>query len=81
MGLDFRFINPNGYEYKTLVAVEVLGKHEQKGGYFVTWRAAIEHKFIHYWVFKVGTDFLTSKLYSSDSAFFTISPYFKKKAF
>ncbi|MFA5668408.1 MAG: DUF2194 domain-containing protein [Balneolaceae bacterium] len=81
VGLDFRFRNPNDFDYRTLVDVEVLGKHEQQGGYFVTGRATLEHKFTHYWEFKVGTDFSTSKLYRSNSVFITISHYFRKKLF
>lgn len=81
VGLDFRFRKPNDYEYKTLIDVEVMGKHEQKDGVFFTGRATLEHKFTNYWQFKVGTDFSTSKLYRSNSLFFTISHYFRKKNF
>ncbi len=80
-GLDFRFRKPNDYEYKTLIELEIMGKHEQKDGFFFTGRATIEHKFTNYWEFKVGTDYSTSKLYRSNSVFFTISHYFRKKDF
>ncbi len=81
IGLDFRFRKPNDFEYKTLVDVEVMAKHEQKDGFFFTGRANLEHKFTNYWQLKVGTDFSTSKLYRSNSIFFTISHYLRKKNF
>tara|TARA_R110000868_G_scaffold304437_23_gene565447 strand:+ start:13115 stop:17023 length:3909 start_codon:yes stop_codon:yes gene_type:complete len=78
-GVDFRFRNPNTFEYFTLLDLEIMAKHELRDGIFGTGRIQLENKFNRYWEFKIGSEISTSKIYSSNRIFFTLSYYFKRK--
>lgn len=78
VGLDLRYRSPNTFDYKTLFEAELMGKHAQRDGYFMTGRVNIEHKFDNYWFVKLGTEYSTSSIYQSNRIFLTISHYFRK---
>ncbi len=79
VGIDVQYRNPVNFDYKTRFTAEVLAKHEQKDGMYVSGRAAFEHQFANFWEISLGTDFSTSKVYRSNRVFFGISYYFPKK--
>ncbi len=77
IGLDLRYREPNNFEYRSLAEIEVMGKHEQSDGLYVTGRASLEKKFSSFWELKIGTEVSTSRIYRSNRVFFTLSHYFK----
>lgn len=79
IGLDFRFRNPDTFDYFTLFDFELMLKNERRDGVFGTGRVQLEKKFKRFWEFKVGSEISTSKVYSSNRIFFTLSYYFKRK--
>jgi len=79
VGFDMRYRNPNDFDYNSLFELEVMGKHANSDGYFMTGRVNIEHKFKNFWQIKLGTEFSTSSVYQSNRIFFTISHFFRKK--
>ncbi len=79
LGFDMRYRNPNDFDYDSLIELELMGKHANSDGYFMTGRANIEHKFKNFWQVKLGTEFSTSSVYQSNRIFFTISHFFRKK--
>lgn len=79
LGFDLRFRDPDTFDYLTLMDFEIMLKHEFKDGFFGTGRVQLEKKFKQYWEFKIGSEISTSKVYSSNRLFFTLSYYFKRK--
>ncbi len=79
IGLDFRFRNPDSFDYRTQFTGEVFGKHERREGFFYTGRIQLEHKFKNFWQISVGSEISTSDVYRSNRIFFTISHYFPRK--
>lgn len=79
IGLDLRFRNPNTFDYFTLFDIEFMLKNERRDGIFGTGRIQLEKKFKRFWEFKIGSEISTSKVYSSNRIFFTLSYYFKRK--
>lgn len=76
IGLDLRYRKPDNFDYLSLLEIEVMGKHEQSDGFYVTGRASLEKKLSSFWEFKAGTEFSTSRIYRSNRVFFTLSHYF-----
>lgn len=81
IGIDFRFRNPDTFDYFTLLDMEIMLRHELSDGAFGTGRVQLEKKFKNFWEFKVGSEISSSKVYSSNRVFFTLSYYFNKKKF
>jgi len=79
LGLDMRYRTPNNFEYDSLLELEIMGKHANIDGYFMTGRLNLEHKFRKFWQVKAGTEFSTSSVYQSNRIFLTISYFFPKK--
>ncbi|GAB5408920.1 MAG: hypothetical protein BalsKO_12850 [Balneolaceae bacterium] len=79
IGIDLRFRNPDSFDYFTLLDIEFMLRNERRDGVFGTGRVQLEKKFKRFWEFKIGTEISTSKVYSSNRIFFTLSYYFKRK--
>lgn len=76
IGLDFRFRNPDTFEYNTVIDLELMAKKEKIAGKFGSGRIQIEHKFKRFWELRIGSEYSTSELYRSNRVFFTLSYYF-----
>lgn len=77
LGIDLRFRNPDTFDYLTLLDIEFMVKNERRDGVFGTGRVQLEKKFKQFWEFKIGSEISTSKVYSSNRIFFTLSYYLK----
>lgn len=79
IGLDFRYRNPDNFDYRTQLTGEIFGKHERREGFFYSGRIQLEHKFKNFWQVSIGSEISTSEVYRSNRIFFTISHYFPRK--
>ncbi len=79
IGADLRLRKPDTFEFFQKLELELMARHEFRNGLFGTGRLQYDQKFRRYWELRVGTEISTSKVYSSNRVFFTLSYYFKKK--
>ncbi len=79
LGVDFRFRNPDTFDFITKLELELMAKHEFSEGIFGSGRLQLDHKFKKYWELRLGTEISTSKIYRSNRIFFTVSHYFGRK--
>ncbi len=79
LGVDFRYRKPDTFDFFTKLELELMARHEFSEGIFGTGRLQLDHKFKQYWELRLGTEISTSKIYSSNRLFFTLSYYFRKK--
>lgn len=79
LGVDFRFRKPDTFDFFTKFEFELMARHESTEGIFGTGRLQFDQKFKNYWELSLGTEISSSKVYSSNRIFFTLSYYFRKK--
>ena len=79
IGADFRLRRPDTFDFFKKMELELMARHEFDNGLFGTGRLQYDQKFKRYWELRVGTEISTSKVYSSNRVFFTLSYYFRKK--
>jgi len=78
IGADLRYRNPDIFNYKTLLEIELMGKNQNEQGLFVTGRASINHRFDNFWEISFSSEYSNSKIFRSNRYFVTISYFFRK---
>lgn len=79
LGVDFRIRRPDTFDFFSKLELELMLRNETRDGFFGTGRLQYDRKFKKYWELRLGTEISTSRVYSSNRVFFTLSYYFKKR--